>query len=211
MSAAIRGPSTTQARLGVLARLSITGPGMPKQAASNLSPTGPTGPAPRKAWITAARPGKSGLWNLSARTSRSSCPRRSNSPRLVFVPPTSPARITVTPGLLERRPQILDQPAQPLVVVVAELHAQHLAPALLQRLAVPLGLGVDQGAEGVVGLRHGQILRRLVDQLQEAAAVRSPLVQLPRRVEEARAIAEGHREPGLLVQRRLERAQLLGL
>ena len=36
-SAATWAPSTTQARLGVLARLSITGPAMPKQAALSAS------------------------------------------------------------------------------------------------------------------------------------------------------------------------------
>src|SRR6185295_18420566 len=101
----------------------------------------------------------------------------------------------------------LAESGEPRSVLGSELDAQDGPPPLLQGLAVALGLGGDQGAEGVGGLGHGQILHGLVHDLEEAAAIRSSLVELPRGVEEAWTIALGDGEAGLAVQPGLEVSQ----
>src|SRR3954470_3443786 len=202
-SRASAAPSTTQARLGVLTRLSTAGPAMPKQAA--WMPPGAGGPAARKAATTDPSSGWSGLRYWAERTSWSVPAATSKSPRLHLVPPTSPARI-ISDGTCHGLPE----GGEALGVLVSELDAQDGAPPLLQSLAVAFGLGTDQRTEGVGGLGHRQVLVRLIDDLQEAAAVRAALVELPRGVQEAGAVAEGHGELRLGVEVRLEARERRG-
>src|SRR5205814_4630447 len=83
--------STTQGRFTATTRPSITGPAMPTQAAAMSA----RGPSPRKRAMAASSEGKSWLCNVASRTTMGAPARGSNSARVVLVPPTSPARITL--------------------------------------------------------------------------------------------------------------------
>ncbi len=65
-------------------------------------------------------------------------------------------------------------------------------PVAAQRLQVSGGLGGDQLPERVALARDLDVALRLVDELQEASRRRPALVQLSGRVQEPRAVAEGH-------------------
>src|SRR5215207_1451391 len=173
-----------------------------------MGPAGPASPSARNRATSAWSPGKSALLNLADRTSRSVPSAVSKRPRLVLVPPTSPARITASPS--DRRAQVLEEPVERVVALGAEIQPQDLPPPLLQSSSVAVRLGADQPAEGVVGLRHGQILRGLVHELKEASGGRSPLMELAGRVKEAGAVAQGGREARLLVEEILDRPEQLG-
>src|SRR5439155_14800308 len=60
-------------------------------------------------------------------------------------------------------------------------------------LQVARGLRVLERPEGVARLRDLDVVRAVVDQLEEQPGLRAALVELPGRVEEARAISEGGR------------------
>src|SRR3954451_3437331 len=67
-------------------------------------------------------------------------------------------------------------------------------PVAAERLEVAVGLGADERAKGVGLAGDLEVLRGLVDDLQEAAALAPALVELPRRVQEARPVAPRRRD-----------------
>ena len=77
----------------------------------------------------------------------------------------------------------------------------------LERGEVAQRLGVDEHPEGLLAARDGQVVGVARDQLQEAARRRAALVQLPGRVQEPRAVAQGRGVPCPVAQQRLDPAQ----
>ena len=74
--------------------------------------------------------------------------------------------------------------------VSLEPHLHGRQPVIAKRLQVAHGLGVLQVPERVAGLGYLDVLFPVVDQLEEAARWRSPLVELAGGVQEARSVAE---------------------
>src|SRR5215471_3595696 len=84
-----------------------------------------------------------------------------------------------------------EQRGQAAVDVRAEVHAQYPPPAPYQHLQIAQRLRVSQGGEAVALAGDRQIGGRVGGDLQEHAVVGAALVQLPGRVQEARAVADG--------------------
>src|SRR5215470_4502684 len=177
-----RRSSTTQGRFGIVTRPSTTGPAMPIQAASIR--TG--GPSARKRAMTASSEAKSWLGSVSSRTSAQPDPRGSKRASVVFVPPTSPARITLflRPGVdaHDRREELQRFRLLPLKRVASDDRAEAAAIAdganLVEDLLV-LGGGaarenddaaaVERRLHDVphaLGERADRHLRRFVDLLR---------------------------------------------
>src|SRR5262249_17270755 len=86
---------------------------------------------------------------------------------------------------------------------VLQSYARNRTAALLQRRVVSLSLRLDQPAEAELLIRDRQLRARVVDDLEEAADRRAPLVQLPGRGGVAGAGTRGGDANG-------RRARLLG-
>src|SRR5919198_4039882 len=88
--------------------------------------------------------------------------------------------------------------------VSAEVDADGAPAPGRERAEVAERLRLLQGAEGVGRARYRQILRVGRGDLQEDARVRAALVELPRRVEEARPVACGRRAARRVAQARAD-------
>src|SRR5919201_5091549 len=104
----------------------------------------------------------------------------------------------------ERLADVLVQTPEAGEHVRPEVDADGAPAAGRERAEVAERLRLLQGAEGVGRARYRQILRVGRGDLQEDARVRAALVELPRRVEEARPVSCGRRAARRVAQARAD-------
>src|SRR5688572_26500688 len=95
-----------------------------------------------------------------------------------------------------------------LRAAVVRVQPQRSEAVADQHLEIAACLGREERAEAEGLPRHRQVVAAVDGQLDEEAVLRPSLVQLPGRVEEARAEAAGGGEPGRVPHRALQLAQL---
>ncbi len=91
--------------------------------------------------------------------------------------------------------------------VGAEIHAKDRQLVVLDRPGIADCLRVDQLAKAVFLARDFQIVGMLANQLEEPADRGPALVELARRMQESRPVADGRRPAGLIPKRRPQSAQ----
>src|SRR3954447_19773121 len=102
----------------------------------------------------------------------------------------------------QKAPDPLGQLAQGLGRVALEPYPLRRQAVVAQGQQVAVGLGVLQLAEAEVLARHVQVLLAVVGELEEEPGRRAALVELARRVEEARPVAERGRGLGRIADDR---------